>query len=319
MAAGAWYSGAGIGDANQALVTRGVSLAIDASVKNIDFVGNPVMGAILARDQGLGNLLGALGVTEGLAVLGNQYASAAAEGTENAPTNTSESDVDITPARKDLVRQVSDYARSLQDALLTGELSPSAIMVLILDGYRCWVNTVATEVIGLAGAASYDIGTTLTALTWADMYEGTLDFKNRGNPGPCVCALTVKGVKDLAADALSLGGAVQMSAQVQQFLNAGTSGSYMGRYFGSVDIYISSECDAPAADDEGIMFSAAGIATKHQRVPFAGTAAIPLVDAGFYRMELRRGDGATDKVVTDMYNGFSIRDAEACARVLYIT
>ncbi len=318
MAAGNWYSNAGIGDANQSLITKSIDVALHASDKNGDAAMSPVMQTILARDEGLSNLLGARGASFSFADIGQAVAAATAEGTAAGATNFDESSVTLTPARKEFVRVLSDYGRSLSDSLLQGELSPSAMATLVYEGVRVWQNTLLEDIAALASSATYEAGVTGTALTWQAMHHMSIDHRDRGDTGLLHVALTAKGVKDLADDAISLGGAVQMSQQVQQFLNGGGTGALIGTFFGNQMIYLSSTPDADGSDTLGLAFSANGIHTKHQRVPLPPEA-MTLVDAGFFRQELRRPGGAVSNVSTDMYLSAGIRQAAGLTAIRYKT
>lgn len=320
MAAGPWYSGSGLGDANIAIAAKSIEVALHESVKNQEAMGHPVILDMLARDEGLGQLMGALGVGISFADIGQGKQSAVAEGTEATPVDFDEAAISITPARRAYARKVSDYARSLQDAMLRGELTPDAYAMLVYEGTRVWGNSVIDELFAFASSATNVIGATGTDLTWATLMNGVYDFKDRGaGTGRALCALTAKGVKDLANDALSLGGAVQMSAQVQQFLNNGAQGSFVGSFFGgALDIHINSECDTSGGDTLGMVIGMGGMQTKHQRVPL-GRAADVLSDVGFFTQEIRRPGGGVDIVETVSYRGTAIREQGRIAQVLYST
>ena len=151
MAAGIWATGSGIGDANIAVAARTIQVALDTSVKNLDFIGHPVVMDLMARDEGLGQLMGALGVSVSLAAIGQETLSATAEGTEAGATNFSTSNsTTITPARRELTRDVSDFAASMQESMLRGDLAPSVVATLVLDGMRAWANTVSSLLLATA-------------------------------------------------------------------------------------------------------------------------------------------------------------------------
>lgn len=319
MAAGIWNSSAGIGEANQSLVSKTIEIAAHASAKNNDLIANPVMQQILARDQGLGPLLAALGVSFYIADIGQATAATTAEGTEASATNFDGAPVTLTPARKEFRRIVSDYGRALNQSLISGDgLSPEAMALLTLEGYKVWGNTLVNDIVALASSATYNTGTTGQDLTWNAMHHLTIDMRDRGSRGGIVAAITAKGLKDLSDDTMSLGGAVSMSAQVQQFLNGAGEGAFVGRFFGGLDLYLNSELDADGGDTLGIAFSAGGIMTKHERVPLPPEAT-GLVDAGFFRQELRRPGGAVTSVSTDMYLAVGIREQVQMAKIVYVT
>lgn len=319
MAAGDWLSSAGIGDANIALAARTIKAALHASVKNQEIMGHPVMRALMAADEGLGQLLGELGVSVSLAALGQGKQAATAEGTEATPTNFSTSNSStVTPARTAFARDVSDYARSLQSALLTGEIGPDAYALLIWDGMRVWQNSIVDEILALATSMTNSIGTTGVALSWNALQTGVYNFKDRGVTGPLLAITTVKGATDLADDALSLGGAVQMAQQVQQFMENGGQGAFIGRFFGNVDLYINSECDTDGGDTVGAMLSADGLLMKSQKVPL-GRSADVLSDTGFFTQEIRRPGGGLDRVETVSYRSVGILEQARIAEIRYVT
>jgi hypothetical protein len=318
MAAGPWYSSSGLGDSNVALVTKALTVALHESAKNKAPIAHPVMQEILRMDEGIGSTIGALGVQIGLAAIGQGKAAATAEGTEAGATNFSVSNRTLTPSRKEFLRSVSDYGRSLQRGLLTGEIGPDALALLTFEGYSVWTNTLIDLVVANASSATYEAGTTGTALTWADMQDEIYDHKDRGNVGPILAMISAKGAKDLANDAISLGGAVQMASQVQDFLTNGGAGAYVGRFFGDLDLYINSELDTDGGDTLGIAFNSRGIFTKHNVVPFPSEADA-ILNAGMFRMEARRPGGAVSYISTDMYNAAGILDAKGMFAIRYAT
>lgn len=319
MAAGIWASGSGIGDANIAVAARTIQVALHSSVKNMDIMGHPVILDLMARDQGLGQLMGALGVSVSLAALGQQTLASTAEGTEVAATNFSTSNsTTVTPARRELTRDVSDYAASLQAPLLRGEISPSVAAALTLDGMRAWVNTAVSLLLATATSLSNEIGTTGTALTWEEVHEGVIDFKDRGaGSGPALGLLTAKGAKDLVGDALSLGGAVANYPGTQGFIQGVSGASYIGRHC-DVDWYVLTGVATQAGDTCGMVITPGSHLMKHQRVPLPSNADV-LVDAGFFTQELRRPGGSVNRVSTVTYNAIQILEQGRAAMVRYVT
>lgn len=322
MAAGSWTSGAGIGDVNQALQTTAIVMAIDETIKNMGIIGAPTFQQILAMDEGLGPMFGALGISLGVATVGTGKMASTAEGTAVAATNWSAANATVTPARRELGRVVSDYARSLNDPLLSGELGPSAIATLIRDGLGNWSNTYVDLVAALAASASYSSGTSGAAYTWNALHHLTIDMADRGAGGPKVALLSAKGVKDLGDDALSLGGAVQMAAQVQQFLQVGTmpgmSAAYVGRFFGSTDLYMCSELDTDGGDTLGVAFSADGVQSKHQPVRLPAEA-MSIFQSPMFSIEGRRTGGSVSRFDQVTYNGVGIKQQKAFAKIVYAT
>jgi len=318
MAAGNWYSNSGIGDANISVSARSIAVALSDSIKNQEAVAHPVFQSMLARDQGLGQLLGALGLGMSFATLGTGKLAATAEGTEATPTNFSTANIVVTPARKAFARQVSDFARSLQDGLLVGEISPTTEALLAYEGTRIWQNSLVDGIVALAASATHEIGTTGTALTWSAINNGVYDLKDRGAATSRALALvSAKGAKDLAADALSLGGAVQMAAQTQGFIANAQSGAYVGTFNG-IDVYLNSELDADGGDTLGILITDGALMSKHQQVTLPRES-MALINAGFFTMEARRPGGGVSIVETVSYNGFAIAEAGRFAAIRYAT
>lgn len=322
MSAGSWTSGAGIGDTNQALQTVAIRMAIDESIKNMGIIAAPAMQGVLMADEGLGNMFGALGISLGIATLGAGKAAATAEGTEASATNFSAANAIVTPARRQYLRTVSDYARSLNDSLLAGGLAPSAVAAIIRDSLGVWSNTVVDLICALASSATYTSGTTGTDYTWNAFHHLSIDMADRGAGGPKMAILGAKGIKDLADDSLSLGGAVQMAAQIQQFLNAGSAAAggaaYVGRFFGDTDLYMCSELDTSGGDTLGLAFTAQGVQTKHQSVPLPAEADA-VFQSPMYSIEARRPGGSVSTMSTVMYNAAGIADQKAFSKILYVT
>lgn len=318
MAAGPWYSQSGIGDANNAATARGIMAALTEANKNQEAAAHPVMQAMLARDSGVGQMLGAYGFGMTFADIGSGKLSAEIEGSKATPTNFSTTNVTITPARKAFARQVSDYARSLQAGLLQGEIGPDVEALLAYEGTRVWLNSLVDQVAALASSASNTIGTTGVPLTWSALNEGILDLKNRGaGQGRALGLVTVKGAKDLADDALSLGGAVAMAPQIQQLLANASAGAFVGS-FGSCDVFLSSELDSDSGDDLGLLLTDGAVVSKHQQVVLPREADT-LVNAGFYSMEMRRPGGGVSIIETVAYNGVAIAENGRMSAIRYVS
>lgn len=317
MAAGNWLTDAGIGDSNIAITAKTIEVAIHASVKNKEAIMHPVVRAILARDQGLGNILGALALGVSFVDVGQGKMSAVVEGTEATAAQFTSSAISVTPARRAWARKASDFAIADQAALLRGELAPDQYAMIVYDGYRVWANSLIDVMVALATSATNVIGTTGLPLTWAALSDGVYDAKDRGGNADAVGFLSAKGVKDLADDALSLGGAVQMAAQVQQLIPDMRSGALVGNFFG-VDFFLNSELDAIAGDTAGLLLTAEGVETKHQIVPLPQEA-MALVNAGLYTTEMRRPGGGITTFETVSHFGAAIRQQAGLSQILYVT
>jgi len=318
MAAGNWLSTAGIGDANNAATARGIMAALNEANKNQEAAAHPVMQNMLSKDAGVGQMLGALGYGVSFAALGQGKLAARTEGQTISLTNFSTTNVTVTPSRKAFARQVSDYSRSLQAGLLMGEIGPDVEALLAYEGTRVWLNSLVDQIAALASSATNTIGSTGVPLTWSALNEGILDLKNRGAAqGRALGLVTVKGAKDLADDALSLGGAVAMAPQIQQLLANASAGAYVGS-FGAVDVYLNSELDTDSGDDLGMLLTDGAIISKHQQVALPREADA-LINAGFYTMEMRRADGGVTNIETVAYNGVAIAENGRMAAIRYVS
>ena len=317
MAAGNWTTGAGLGDAYIAVAQRTIKVALDASVKNKGFVGHPVVQGILAADRGL-DLQGALGSSVGLATIGAAKAAATAEGSDVALTNFSLSNsTTITPARKAFARSASDFARAIGQMQLSGDIAPDAYALMVFEAYRVWENTLTDDLVALLPSLSASIGTTGTAFTWGALQDGIYDLINAGVADQAIGVLSAKGCKDLADDGLSLGGAVQMSAQMQQLLPNLRNGAYIGTFMG-VDFYMNGELDASGGDTVGGIITPGCLATQHKYVPLPAEADA-LLSSPMFSIEMRRTGGSMTRFDVVIHNGAQIQEAGRGAKILYST
>lgn len=317
MAAGKWFTGEGLGDANITVAARTIRVALHESVKNQEIMGHPVIRDLMARDQLLGQLMGELGVSMSFAAIGQGKASATAEGTEASPTNFSTSNIAaVTPARRAYARDVGDFGRSVQESMTRGEISPNAEALLAYEALRIWMNTTIDLIVATASSATHEIGVTGTALTWGAVNNGVYDLKDRGAAtGPALGLISVKGAKDLAADALSLGGAVQFNPGFQQLISNAQSGAFIGRING-VDWFLNGELDTDGGDDLGVVLTPGSHLMKHQRVELPREAE-QLVDGGWFTVEARRPGGGVTRAETVFHNAVGIQEQGRWAAVRY--
>ena len=318
MAAGNWFTGAGIGDANITIARRTIQLALHESVKNNAIMGHPVITAMLQTDELLGQLMGELGVSISLAAIGQGKLAATVEGTAATATNFSTSNsATVTPARRAYARDVGDFARSVQEGLLTGTLAPDAYAMMTYEGLMLWFNDLIDRIAALSSSATYEVGTTAIALTWSALQNGIIAFKDRGVSGRALGLLSAKGAQDLSGDGLGLAGAVQFRQQTQGMVSQLGDGAYLFSEWG-VDFYLNSELDADGADTLGILLSPGAILSKHQRVPLP-VEATSLLDAGFYTMEASRPGGGVTRIETVSHNAVGILEASRFAAIRYVT
>lgn len=318
MAAGSWLTGAGIGDANIAVGARTIQVALHESVKNKTIMGHPVIRELMSQDAALGQLLGELGVSLSLAAVGQGKLEAKAEGTAATATNFSASNIaTVTPARRAYARKVSDLARSVQEGLLRGELSPNAVALMVYDAFGCWCNDLVDRIVAFATSATYEMGLTGTDLTWDDIQDGVLDAQNRGVVGNGLGLVDAKGAKDIGGNSLTLGGAIQMREATQQWVSDSRKGAYIGTEWG-VDWYLNSELDADGADTMGIVLWPGALLLKSQRVPLPAEAQI-IADLGFLTIEGSRPGGGLTEAEYVAHNAVGIREAARFDGIRYVT
>ncbi len=316
MAAGNWRTGAGIGDANISIARRTVAAALNSASKNQQILGHPVIQAMLMADEGVGPLLGELGISYGLLTVGTGKMTTTAEGSDVASTNFSLSNsTTITPARRAFARIASDFGRALQEPLLSGDLAPDAYGMLVFEGLQVWANSLIDVVVALFPSLTNDIGTTATDLTWSAVQNGIVDHKDRGNAGPCLGLLDTVGAKDLMNDMLSLGGAVQWSPGAQRAIANAQTGAFLFSEWGC-DFYLNGELDNDGTDTSGGIISPGCIATKHARVPLPREAD-QVVDTGFYTIEARRTGGSESRFDIVSHFAAQIRENGRGSRLLY--
>jgi hypothetical protein len=193
---------------------------------------------------------------------------------------------------------------------------------MVAESMDVWANTTISNILALSTAASYSMGTSGAALAWSAFYNGYLDMVNRGAGADLMAAIRVKGVKDLASDSLSLGGAVAMATQVQQFLTAGGTG-YIGTFFGGCRLYMLDDVPTAAADDVGMMWSARGIGTRHQIVPLPEECDGILqagAEMGWITVEAKRAaTSGNTRLETAFWQQAKQVDAKGVAKILYKT
>lgn len=318
MAAGNWLTTAGIGDAYISVAERAILIALDASVKNKAFVGHPVVQAMLAADQGLGPLRGALGSSVSLLTLGTGKLTTTAEGSDVALTNFSVSNsTTITPARKAFARAAADFARSIGEGQLRGEMAPDAYAMMVFEAMAVWGNSVTNDVVALFPSLSDSIGTTGTAFTWGALQDGVLAMKNRGVADGALGVLSLKGAQDLADDGLSLGGAAQWAAQMQQLIPSLQSGAYIGNFMG-VDFYLNSELDTSGGDTIGGIITPGCIQTRHQPVALPQEAD-GLLQTPMFTIEMRRTGGSLTRFDIVSHYGVQIQETARGSQIIYAT
>lgn len=304
---------------------RAMRRAITSASKNKAFSMDPVISAALRRDAIIGPTVGILQERISLLDLGGGKATATAEGAAQlASAAITPTNIAPTATRREFARDLLDSDIVRLAGLGEGDLPPSILDALAYEGMDVWLNTVTSDTLALSTGASYAIGTTNTALSWSALQNGYLDMVNRGAVGPegVAAAIRVKGVKDLSADALSLGGAVQMAAQVQQFLNIQSSG-YVGEFFGGLRLYMLDDVPTSAPDDVGMMVAGRGVQTVHKIVPLPQSA-IALIQSGggqWVSCELKRSTStsASTRIENAFWFGCAAADPAAMSKIVYKT
>jgi len=317
MAAGAWYTSSGLGDANIAIAQRAIQAALNSSDKNREIIGHPVFMEMLMSDRGIGPLIGALGYSMGLLTHGTGKMAANAEGNNTTPTNYSLSNTTtITPARHSFGRTASDWGRAVQEALLRGDLAPSHYAMLIVEGFKLWSNTYVDKVAALFPSLTTEIGLTGVPLNWTALHHGIIDFRNAGNRARCIALLDNVGAKQLMDDTISLGGAIQFSQNAREAIQGALSGAYLGSPIDGVDFYMCGELDADGGDTCGALFTAGCIQSLHTRVPLPAEADV-VADGGWYNIEAIRGANGTTQFNTVAHLAVQIQEQARGAMIRY--
>lgn len=315
-----WTSAGGPGAGNIAVARRTLQMLMDPTAKNGAILNHPFIRDLMARDAALGQLIGELGVSVNLVTIGTGKMAATAEATAATATAwTAANSTTVTPARRAYARKVTDFAVSLQQALLGPSLPPTIVAALVMEAVATWLNDVIDRLLATCTTATYTIGTTATALSWGAVHEGVIDIRDRGAMVDFALGLlTAKGAKDLLADSLSLGGAIQWAPQSQQAIQDVQRGAYLGKFFG-VDFFLNSECDTDGGDTVGGLFTPGSHLMKTQKVPLP-SGAIGVADLpGMLTVEYRRADGGVSYYEYVSYNALAVLEQTRFAQIRYVT
>lgn len=322
MSAGQIIRTAGLGDALVATATSSIQVALDPTNLNAQITAHPVVTAILARDEAMGNILGALGVQMSFVNLGQSKMAATSEGAAPSLTTMLVSNISLTPARYAMARNATDWARTHLEPLLNGSIAPNVYALMVFDALRAWINTIVNMICALATSATGSAGTSGGRLTFAALTDMVTDMQaggGVGGSGLILMLLDAKGVKDLQSDILALGGAAALAPQMQQFLSRAPNSGYIGRILDCVDIYLCPELDTDSGDTLGIAFTEEGVQTKHQLVSLPAEA-IPVISAGFVTVEANRGSGTgATTFTTTTHVSAGIRQQQGIRKVVYAT
>lgn len=320
MADGPWYTSSGYGDANITVAARTLQLALSGTIKNLPLLNEPWVRDLLARDQLLGQLMGELGVSIGLVTLGTGKMSAVAEGTAATATDFSVTNsTTVSPARRGYARKVSDFAASVQAALMGPTLPPSVVATLILEALRVWLNDIIDRVAATFTTATYQIGTSGLPLSWGAMNDGILAMQDRGvDSGVALGLISLTGAQNLMADMLGLGGAVQWAPEAQQGIAQLTKGARIGSFWG-VPFYLNSELDASGGDTYGGIVTAGSHLLKHQRVPLPAATSFVVADTGFITIEGSRPGGGVTTYEYVSHNAIAVLEQARFAGLRHLT
>lgn len=311
------------------IVLRGYTRALTGASKNKAPIADPVMQAVLRKDRMIGPFIGRLLGRYSLLDLGGGQAAATAEGAAQAAASAlTPVNVAPQPSRREYARDLLDSERTRLAGLGFDGLSASILDALVGEAFDIWANSLMNDVEDLGATAGNVIGVTNTALAWDALQNGFLELINRGGLASGVGAmafLKLQAVKDLGADAMSLGGAVQMSSQVQQFLSLGGNG-FIGEFFGpagrGLRIYMVDDVPHSHPDDQGLMAVPEGLATAHEIVPLPEDSADVLLqaggDTGWITVEAKRSTttSAGTRVETAFRFGAAIADTNGVAQIL---
>lgn len=305
-----------LGGIFQALMTPAVAAAVNRERNNQGFIGSPTVQAILARDPMMVAIMGAAGVQFTTLDYGQASLVSTAEGSDPAESDVTSAATTITPARRALLRKLSDYANAKLAGLLTGDLSPAMYNALIFDGVAAWSNGLAGSVKTLASSMSNIVGTSGAPAAWNHLRDGHMELVEYGQT-ETVAIYDLKGIKDLTNDVASLGGVLANDPQLLQFQQTMRPG-FVGRFFNGCNVYMLPGLATTGGDTYGAIFGAAGVGIKHEAVPL-GFGAEVIADLGFLTMEAKRGAGSVSEIHTVSHNGVGIREQAACRRIRYAT
>lgn len=235
-----------------------------------------------------------------------------AEADELVPSGTSYT---ITPARRTGKMTVSGLYRILDGVAVPDYEILGAAM--ILGGER----RLMADLGALFPSITSQVGATGVALSWETIRSAVASNHSYGSRGVQVALLEDKQWSDLSANALTLGGAVQVAPETQSFLGGSRGYSYKGRFLnGDLDVFVADGNVVTTvnvgADYSGCVFGpeAFGIRTV---APKPDMAAMILMQMGWLRAELDR-DASVDatEVVVVGYHGAQIAQNRAATEVI---
>jgi hypothetical protein len=312
MAAGIWSPSSGIGDANIALSAAALKAAITKKTANRSLIMHPVHQRMLARDAGFGQLVGALGVQWGKIAIGQGAGTAVAEGSAASPANFSASTVSLTPGRKAYARSITDMGPHFQEALLEGNIA-GMIAMLGYDAFGVWANTYVAQLTALYPSFSTALDLSSSALLTLPFLEicNTVRVESQAESGDLVAVLSAQQIKDLRADLLTLGGAVQFTPAAANAMQLQPDPNYFGRLFGFVDVYQGQEVTTDTGNSIGGVYGDLALASIHQRVAMQPGADV-IADLGLLKIEARARSGTSTSIYDYIWHNAAGIDEQAC-------
>ena len=296
-------------DAIVAAVTKSIGLTLG------DRSGGSVMADpnIRAGYQNKGNALGALAAKKVYIGWGADKMASATEGNSFSVLTLASSSASVTLARKGMGRIVSDMARMLEAWGITDWMN------FARDTTWSWNQTVVDVFAALFPSFSASGGATGTALTWAKIVAARNTLAIANVPPPYTLITRPKDWGNVSTDALTLGGAVQMSAETQRYI-ANPAPGFKGLFLdGELAVHTSQEIDASAGDHVSGMFGAGAIEWDCA-MPAPSPATIPLLWTPMYGVEIARTVlKSEDTVVSSTHVGASIGLNAAGIKILALT
>jgi len=213
------------------------------------------------------------------------------QATETALTNALKT---ITTAKKQIRRDLSDEARTL-DA--TGQLNP---LRLAQDGFGAAMMTLTNLLAGLMSGFSNQVGTTGVAFTHDTWLAAQAKLQDANVPGPYLALMAPTHFSAWQQDLETRGGLTQWSpaaAEMQVLKGYGYKGTYNG-----VDVYVTDGVPTSGSDRISGMFGRGAVGFGEQEIVYGPEADI-IVQAGPIASEVQRIAGAYTQIYTTYHVG----------------
>lgn len=292
-----------------AAITRSIGLTLgDRSGGGL--LANPVLGGQFLGTTRLGAALGTKMVDVGWGL--NKFTSTG-EGSDFTVETLSSAAATVTPARRGMARQVSDMARALQS------MDELAWLQFVNDQTIAWQQSVVSLIASLFPSFSASGGVSGGAATWASIVAAYQTLGIAKSAGPYVLVTRPKDWANVASDAFSLGGRVQMQAETDAYLNPMNPG-FKGIFLnGNLWVYTSDELTTSAGDTVSGMFGPEALAWD-AFMPDPSPATQVLLWTPLYGVEIERDSLKSEDIVAgSTHLGASIRQNAAGIKLLYAT